>query len=292
VLLAHVFFWKPTLIACVLLVSCGTHRPLAEIPIAAPPPDAPQETGKPATANPPESTPPAAPFPSPAPPAKAAEPPKTFRTSINGISISGVAFDSRTHRLMVADQDGGPGSRWGDASDAAKALNGIAAINGGFFTPEGKPLGLVIAGGKRSGSLNKASSLGAGIYTGGNSPSLLRRERPSNAAEVLQSGPFLIERGQAVGGLSSKSSTARSFIAWDGRSGWIIARTGACSLADLSAALAKGGISGLQPATALNLDGGRSSDLWISSSLQGGPLHERPLWNKTVRNFLVLVPRS
>jgi hypothetical protein len=42
----------------------------------------------------------------------------------------------------------------------------------------------------------------------------------------------------------------------------------------------------------LNLDGGRSSDLWISSAVQGGPLRERPLWNKPVRNFLVLIPRT
>jgi len=41
----------------------------------------------------------------------------------------------------------------------------------------------------------------------------------------------------------------------------------------------------------MNLDGGRSSDLWISSRVSGGPLTSRPPWNRPVRNFLILVPR-
>ncbi len=216
---------------------------------------------------------------------------RAFRTSLGGISISGVSFDSRSQRLAVADQEGGPGSQWADAETAAKAHSGLAGINAGFFTPEGQPLGLVISGGKRSGSLNR-SSLGAGFYSGGGSPALLRREQGGSGPELLQAGPFLVETGKATGGLSPKSSTARSFIAWDGGSGWVIARTGGCSLTELAQALAGAEIDGIKVRSALNLDGGRSSDLWISPTVPGGPLRERPLWNKPVRNFLVLLPRN
>jgi hypothetical protein len=257
------------------LASCtaGKHpSPVARIPIAAAPAVVPQETA-----------------PVPEHPRRA---PLSFRTSANGISISGISYDSRSHLIAVADQEGGPGSKWADASEAAKAYRGIAAINGGFFTPEGKPLGLVVSSGKKTGSINRASSLGAGMFSGENTPALIRRDGARASSEILQTGPFLVESGQATGGLSAKSSTARSFIAWDGASGWILARTGPCSLAELATSLAGAEIGGVKIKSALNLDGGRSSDLWISSAVQGGPLHERPLWNKPVRNFLVLVPRN
>ncbi|WP_367874290.1 phosphodiester glycosidase family protein [Luteolibacter sp. Populi] len=272
--------WK-TALTSLLFVSCAARHPAEAIPIAAPKPESVQAAPPASQATPPP----------PAKPETALQSPRAVQTSLAGISISGVSFDSRSHRLAVADQEAGPGSKWPDASHAAKAYRGIAAINAGFFTPEGKPLGLVVAGGKKSGSLNRASSLGAGLFSGGGSPTLQRREHPSQASEILQAGPFLAESGQATAGLSPKSSTARSFIAWDGTAGWILARTGPCSLADLATALAGSEIGGVKIRSALNLDGGRSSDLWISNSVPGGPLHERPIWNKPVRNFLILLPR-
>lgn len=209
----------------------------------------------------------------------------------SGIPITAVTFDSRSHRLVVADQPGGPGSVWPDAAAAARSRNGIAAANGGFFTPEGTPLGLVIGEGKRSGSLNRASSLGAGLFVDDGSPALVRRDSGRSGADLLQSGPFLVESGRAVTGLSPESSTARTFIGWDGGTGWFIARSGACSLADLAKAVEGARIGGVACRVVLNLDGGRSSDLWAGSTIPGGPLHQRPFWNKPVRNFLVLIPR-
>lgn len=211
---------------------------------------------------------------------------------MSGIPITAVTFDSRTHLLAVADQPGGPGSRWADAAAAGRELGGIAAVNGGFFTPEGEPLGLVVSGGKKSGSPNRASSLGAGLFVGGSSPSLRRRDGGTDAPDVLQSGPFLVENGRTVAGLSKDNSTARTFIGWDGAHGWFIARTGSCSLATLGQALAGAEIGGMKARTVLNLDGGRSSDLWVSADVSGGPVFQRPFWNKPVRNFLVLTPRD
>src|SRR5690606_36149306 len=111
-----------------------------------------------------------------------------------------------------------------------------------------------------------------------------------NTREALQSGPFLVENRRPVGGLSAQNSSARSFIARLDGSRWLIARTGSCSLKDLGQALAGSEWDGSPLHTALNLDGGRSSDLWVSGAVEGGPLHERPLWNRPVRNFLVLTP--
>lgn len=234
--------------------------------------------------------------PAPAKPAAAklqgpAATPRVSSTTLSGIPITAVTFDSRSHRLVVADQPGGPGSQWPDAHAAAASRSGLAAVNGGFFTPEGGPLGLVIAGGKRAGSLNRASSLGAGLFVDDGSPALVRRESGGTGGELLQSGPFLVENGRAIAGLSPESSTARTFLGWDGANGWVIARSGPCSLADLAKALDGAKIGGISCHVVLNLDGGRSSDLWAGSSLVDGPISQRPFWNKPVRNFLVLLPR-
>jgi len=218
--------------------------------------------------------------------------PRLVRTQRHGIEIEAVAFDARSHRLVIADQPGGPGSRWADAAAAGRAMGGLASANAGFFTPEGKPLGLVVVDGRREGAVNRASSLGAGFYVERNGGmDLARRERFGGGDQALQSGPFLVEAGRAVGGLSERRSSARTFLATDGRSGWILARSGACSLAELARALAGETLAGVRVAHALNLDGGRSSDLWVSDRVAGGPASSRPFWNKPVRNFLVLKPR-
>lgn len=225
------------------------------------------------------------------PPTTPVAQPRLVQVSLSGISIAAVAFDSRSHRLVVADQPGGPGSLWPDAKAAADSRGGIAAVNGGFFTPEGKPLGLVFAGGKRSGSLNRASSLGAGLFVDDGAPALVRRDTGKSGAELLQTGPFLVENGSAVTGLSPESSTARTFLGWDGKSGWFIARSGTCSLSGLAQALEGQSLGGISAHHVLNLDGGRSSDLWAGQDVSGGSLQQRPFWNKPVRNFLVIVPR-
>lgn len=264
-------------LGALLLASCSP-APLAQ----GPHPTAPATV----TRQPPALETPA--VPTPAAPARV---PQLVRTTLGGIPVSAVVFDSRTHRLVIADQPGGPGSLWPDARAAAASRQGLAAVNGGFFTPEGKPLGLVISGGRREGSLNRASSLGAGLYLDDGAPRLVRRESGASGGELLQSGPFLVENNRAVGGLSPETSTARTFIGWDGKTGWFIARSGACSLAGLGRALAGAEMGGVAARQVLNLDGGRSSDLWAGPAIPGGPLAERPFWNKPVRNFLVLVPR-
>jgi hypothetical protein len=270
--------------AAVLFTACTPQAPVAPV-------SQPQRSSSPMPGPAPEAA-------IPAPVAAAvvattpAPAPQVVQTTRSGIAITAVAFDARTHRLAIADQPGGPGSRWPDAAAAGRELGGIASVNAGFFTPEGAPLGLVASGGKRAGAVNRASSLGAGFYVGGATPSLVRRERSPGGPELLQSGPFLVENSRAIAGLSGESSTARTFIATDGGTRWILARTGGCSLDALGRALAGGQIGGVKVRTALNLDGGRSSDLWVSAAIPGGPLSQRPIWNKPVRNFLVLVPRG
>jgi hypothetical protein len=214
-------------------------------------------------------------------------------------NLEGVAFDSRTHRLRVIDQEDGPGTTFTDAAHAGTSRSALAAINAGFFTPKGEPLGLLVAAGKSAGSWNSATSIGSAIWHESHSgTSRISRRNETNPAtakqmrETLQSGPMLVDRGLAVSGLESDKTSARCFIAWDGGTRWFIGRTSPCPLNTLAATLASGKHCGWTIHRAMNLDGGRSSDLWISSRVSGGPLTSRPPWNRPVRNFLILVPRE
>ena len=233
--------------------------------------------------------------PAPIPPSISGGAPTFIRREISGITFEGVSFDSSSHRLAVVDQPGGPGSRFADAQSAAASKGGIAAINAGFFTPEGAPLGKVIAGGNAAGSWNRASSLGSGVFyeSASGSLALARREAisPGGQRELLQAGPMLLENGRSVSGLDTQKPAARIFLLWNGGSRWWLGRTSSCTLAELSSALGHGSPAGWSARHALNLDGGRSADLWVSGRTAGGPFTSRPPWNRPVRNFLVLVPR-
>lgn len=276
--------------ALLSLTACFPAKPLpakptvAVVEIGKPPPTA-------ATAS----------FPAPVPVVPAPSPPATspqvIGREISGITFEGVSFDSRSHRLRVVDQPGGPDSRFADSASAGKSLGGIAAVNAGFFTPEGTPLGLVISSGKGSGNWNSASSLGSGVwYESGAGSGITRREKIGRAGakgmhELLQAGPLLIENNQPIGGLEATKPSVRMLMLWDGGTRWWIGRGSACTLAQLGNALATGSPAGWPIRSALNLDGGRSSDLWISEAVPGGPVLRRPPWNRPVRNFLVLTPR-
>lgn len=217
---------------------------------------------------------------------------------ISGITFEGVTFDSRSHRLVVADQANGPASSFADSTAAARAAGGIAAVNAGFFTPEGDPLGLVVSSRKITGSWNTASSLGSGAWYENRSGQsaiarrgALKRAEASAMRELIQAGPLLVENNRAVSGLEATKPSVRIVILWDGGTRWWIGRGSPCTLAALAQALTSGTPVGWPVRHALNLDGGRSADLWISESVSGGPLLRRTPWNRPVRNFLVLVAK-
>lgn len=226
-------------------------------------------------------------------PAQAKFTTKLHKISQNGVNFNIVSFDSRDFNLEIADQPNGPGSLWSDAATVAEKKNALAAINAGFFTPEGKPLGLVIDSGVKRGAYNP-SSLGNGIYYTNASGSKLKRSSSwktilkTNPKHLLQAGPMLVHSGNSTKGLSTQNSRPRSFLATDAKNHWIIGHANSCTLSELGTALDNLKIDDFTIVSALNLDGGRSSDLWVSEKITNGPLTIRPFWNKSVRNFLIL----
>ncbi|GAA5495614.1 hypothetical protein Rhal01_01793 [Rubritalea halochordaticola] len=220
------------------------------------------------------------------------------QVSSEGVTLHLISFDSRQYHLEVADQPKGPGSLWPDAKSCGTAKQALASINAGFFTPEGKPLGLVIENGTKRG-YNNPSSLGSAFYyidTNKKITAIARRKHLNNLTKnltpthLLQAGPMLSDGGHTVKGLSKQNARKRSFIAHDGADHWLIGYADACTLEQLSKAIAGKKLAGCQISNAMNLDGGRSSDLWISAAVPGGEQTFRSFFNKPVRNFLILKP--
>jgi hypothetical protein len=229
-------------------------------------------------------------------PSSPASSPTLLRKTIKAIEFEGVAFDSRSYHLLVIDQPLGPGSAFDTSEDVAREYGALLAINAGFFTPEGKPLGLVISNGRRSGAWNSASSLGSGIFSENLSAglSIFRRNSPaaaSEARELIQAGPLFIENGRRVGGLDGEKTAVRSILVTDGGNRWWIGKTSPCTLASLGSALSIASPTSWPTRNALNLDGGRSTDLFVSGKVPGGPINRRGFLNRPVRNFLILKPR-
>ena len=197
-------------------------------------------------------------------------------------------FSTRTHTLKVIDQ--GLGAPLYRNLDSAMRGNGcVAGCNGGFFHRNGKPLGLVISNGRVQGASNLESSLTSGtIYVENGAIRLVRSavfaaKRPPLPRHVLQAGPYLVEGGKKVGGLSTKRFSRRSFLATDGKGNWVIAYTPPTTLSQLGSVLAENGaLKGFQISHAINLDGGSSSGLWVRQD--NNPLYFREV--AKVRNFI------
>ncbi len=207
----------------------------------------------------------------------------------HSFQVQVVAFDSRQFDLKVIDQP----EDWAGGSRITECMHGAAAIagvNGGFFTPEFKPMGLMIANGQRTGSWQTGPLLTGAVVVTSQLQLLWNAEvNPDAATELVQAGPRLVDAGQAVPKLDSRKRSNRTFIANDGGNQWLIGTAHNISLSELAELLST---PGLMPAftvnRALNLDGGRSTALYYRTN--DGREHTDPGWS-TVRNYIGIVPR-
>ena len=201
-----------------------------------------------------------------------------------------VVFDSRRCGIRVIDQPQ-PNAGGGVISPAMRAHRAVAGVNGGFFTPEFQPLGLMICGGMRLGAIKDTKLLSGMFLSAEGQPYLIWRGEYAGVQgiiDLVQAGPRLVNSGVAVSGLERNASRVRTFIATDGHHGWAIGVARSASLGALADLLASPGIiPNLRVMRALNLDGGNSSAIWMRTA-RGQEISE-PGWS-TVRNFIAIVP--
>ena len=196
-------------------------------------------------------------------------------------------FSTKSATLRVIDNPDAEN----DLATLMPRENCLAGVNGGYFDPENKPVGLVFSGGSLIAPLRKARLLSGVMIVSNGQVQLLRTAEYSSKRKVtaaLQCGPFLVDRAQPVPGLNETRKARRTFIFVGGADR---AAGGFCSgvtLAQLGRILATPGIvSGLKVQRALNLDGGSSSGFWFAG--ENGPFSISE--QKTVRNFVAVVAR-
>ncbi len=213
---------------------------------------------------------------------------KVNSASLNGTTFTAVTFDRRNYFLKVIDQKEGPGTEFARAEFAGRGS--LAAINGGFFNPDGSPLGLVITDGQSRGAFNSHSFLGTGIIDGENTI-LSHRKSYQKSSELLQSGPRLVWNQERLTGLSKSKERPRSFVIWDGNDHFGIGHADRATLQGLANNLQAQPFEGFHIKYAINLDGGTSCDLWVSNQISGGGFTRSSLFRKKARNYLALRKR-
>lgn len=206
-------------------------------------------------------------------------------------SLDVIAFDERRCAVRVIDQpDASAGG--GVIANAMRECGAVGGVNGGYFTPEFQPLGLMIASGRPAGTFATSALLGGLLTCTDGRPRLLWRNEYSPAAgstDLVQAGPRLVDAGRALAKLDGVKSRPRTFVATDGHGGWALGIVNSLTLGDLAELLASPDIiPGFRIARALNLDGGRSSAIWMRTA--GGTEISEPGWS-TVRNFIAVIPR-
>lgn len=206
-----------------------------------------------------------------------------------------VWFHNGRHTFRVIDNGHGDNPRFPTLEEAVRRNGCLAGCNGGFFHPDFAPSGLMIATGETHGKFGEGALLSGVILSSGRrNPYLLRRAEFSASkykpTDLIQSGPFLVDQGVTVKGLSPENSRRRTFVLHDGGEWFALGLSDPFTLAELGALLARSDFSPLHPIhRALNLDGGTSSGLYFDSGNAAGPIRVEPV--KTVRNFVGIVPR-
>ena len=153
----------------------------------------------------------------------------------------------------------------------AAELQPLLTINAGYFTPEGEATALLISGGRSAGApLGDFAGMFA-VTAGGQVSVRWLQEQPYDPAEGLvegvQSFPVLVKPGGVMGfpADGDDGTPARRTVVAQDNDGHIlvvVAPRGYLSLHEMSVFLAN---SGLGIGTALNLDGGGSTGLWLNS---------------------------
>ena len=203
------------------------------------------------------------------------------------VELHVVRLDPRRTTLAVMDNPEGSLN----LGSAALKRGALAGVNGGYFHPDGTPLGLVVWQGRELHPVERARLLSGMVVVRGGRVSLQRvseyKPEPVPSA-ALQAGPFLVDGGQLVKGLEATRVAERTVEVVDAAGGAGLVACRNATLAETARILAEPGVlgEGVRVVRALNLDGGTSSGLWVA----GKPaFYHREI--KGVRNYLAVVPR-
>ena len=203
-------------------------------------------------------------------------------------SLELAIFSTKTCRLRMVDQPTEPRL---DLDEAMSRGNFLAGVNGGYFDPDDKPIGLLIVDGTMIAPLQKARLLSGVLSASAKRVQISRvaefsmTQKPDGAVEC---GPMVVDLGKSVRGLESTKTARRTFAAVGAGDKAALGFCSDVTLADLSNILAAVVIPDFKIQRALNLDGGSSSAFWFKRP-NGSVFSISEL--KPVRDFVAIVPR-
>ena len=208
-----------------------------------------------------------------------------------------VSFDGSTHTFRVFDQNGRDNA---SLADVMSENHCIAGTNGGYFSPEFDPVGLLVCDGRVVRAEQHSRLLSGILAVTANHISLRRVTEPAavpnkHARQAIQCGPFLVEDRKPVAGLNGTRAARRTAVFTDGGGRWGLVISSPLTLEEFGAILADPALTpgGLKIARSLNLDGGGSTALWVRAA-PGGKGGSEPTYlpeRGYVRDFVGIVPR-
>jgi len=196
-------------------------------------------------------------------------------------------FSTKSCTLRVIQNEDGASN----LADVMRREKCLAGVNGGYFSPDFAPIGLLISDGKVVAPLRRARLI-TGVLSASTHEVQIARVREFSRQQKLdaaiQCGPFLVDLSQRVRGLDDSRSARRTFAA-TGTNGRVA--LGVCSdmsLADLGKILATTRLAeDFKIQRALNLDGGSSSAFWFARKSGAFSIPEQ----KPVRDLVAIVAR-
>ena len=203
------------------------------------------------------------------------------------VSIELALFSTKSCTLRVIDQPTEPRA---DLATVMRREKCLAGVNGGYFDPDYKPIGLLVVDGKTIGPLQHARLLTGILAASTSKVQILRISESSRQLKLntaVECGPMIVDLGSRVRGLEGTRAAHRTFAAVAGDR----AALGFCSdvtLADLSKILTAQLANDFKVQRAINLDGGSSSAFWFKRA--NGSVFSISE-QKTVRNFVAIVPK-
>ena len=204
------------------------------------------------------------------------------------ITVDLAIFSTKSCTLRVLQNKNGAES----LADVMRLEKCVAAVNGGYFDEKFAPIGLRMANGQMIAPLQRARLITGVLVASSRGVQIVRsREfsRRPGVAAAIQCGPFLVERGQPIGGLNDSHLARRTFAATTSSSRALVGVCSEVSLAELAKILATTSLAeDLRIERALNLDGGSSTGFWFARENSSAfSISEQ----KPVRDFVAIVPK-
>ena len=205
-----------------------------------------------------------------------------------GTTIDLALFSTRSCTLRVLQSEGGTDG----LAEMMRHAKCLAGVNGGYFDEKFAPIGLRMANGQMVAPLQRAQLITGVLFASSRGVQIVRSREFSRRAvitEAIQCGPFLVDRGQPIGGLNGSRSARRTFAATTNGSRALVGVCSDVSLAELSKILATTSFAeDWRIERALNLDGGSSTGFWFAR--ENGSAFSIPE-QKPVRDFVGIVPK-